>query len=474
MQPRLFVKLFIIFGLTVLIGITLAMVHGTIEERAEFRKQAVNSIASESVREQTVSGPLLVIRYTDEFDEEVLVAEGANSVKKTVPRSVKRQFIVFPQDLDVKSNLTTDRRYRGIHQVLVYSGRHQLAGDFMLPKLADLPRANPTSRLTLANARVVLGIADVRGIRNISKIGWNKRPVEFQQGTGLKSIPAGLQADLGVLPLEQPEGVVFGLTLDLDGIEQQNFVPIGKNNKFSVKSDWPHPQFGGDFLPSPRERTINAAGFSANWQISSLSTMAQKQISDREAGTVDPRQAPGRDILPDDARPPAIDTFGVGFIEPVNVYTLAERATKYGLLFVVLTFAAFFLFEMIKNLPIHPIQYLLVGLALVLFFLLLVSMSEHMRFGVAYMIASVACIALIGFYLSHVLRDWRRGFAFGAALTALYGALYGLLISENNALVLGSLLLFAVLAGFMIATRKIDWYNLTAPAPEPEQPAQVA
>lgn len=454
MQPRLFVKLLIIFGLTVLIGIALAMVHGTIEERARFRAEAVRSIGAESQGEQTVAGPVLVIRYTDAFEEEELVTEGATTVKKAVARSVQRQFIVFPEDLKFNSNITTDRRYRGIHQVLVYSGSHDMTGEFVLPKLNDLPRANATSRLVPGDARVVLGVEDVRGIRNIPKIDWNKRLVEFEQGTGLKSMPAGLQAKLGVLSLDQPGRAGFALTLKLDGIERQNFVPVGKNNEFKLKSDWPHPQFGGDFLPSPRDRKIGADGFNAMWQISSLSTMAQKQVLDRENST-------------GDGKPPAIDSFGVGFIEPVNVYSLAERATKYGLLFVVLTFAAFFLFEMIKSLPIHPIQYLLVGLALVLFFLLLVSLSEHMKFGIAYVLASVACIALIGFYLSHVLHDWRRGFGFGAALTALYGALYGLLISENNALVLGSLLLFAVLAGFMIATRKIDWYNLTAASAEP-------
>ena len=161
-----------------------------------------------------------------------------------------------------------------------------------------------------------------------------------------------------------------------------------------------------------------------------------------------------------------LDRFNVGFIEPVNVYSMAERATKYGLLFVVLTFAAFFIFEVLKCLPIHPVQYLLVGLALALFFLLLVGLSEHIAFLHAYLIASAGCIVLIGFYLSYVLHDWRRGMAFGTALTALYGALYMLLISENNALVMGSILLFAILAAVMIATRKVDWYQIGKTDPQ--------
>lgn len=451
MQRPLLFKMIIIFVLTVLIGIPLLMIQGTIEERAQFRAEAVASIAAATEREQTVTGPVLVIRYTDDYDEEQLVSEDGKSVKKTVAHSVARQFIAFPNELAYGSTIKTDRRYRGIHQVLVYSGVHNISGDFVLPVLADLPRANATSRLSVGGARVVIGINDVRGIRAIPVVDWDGRRVEFQQGTGLGSIPAGLQAKLGEVSLEQPAVVGFSLTLGLNGIERQSFVPLGKNNTFKVKSDWPHPQFGGDFLPSPSDRTIDAKGFTANWQISSLSTMAQKQIMDREYAVE--KGAPQK----------AVDDFGVTFIEPVDVYSLAERAVKYGILFVVLTFASFFLFEMIKSLPIHPIQYLLVGLALVLFFLLLVSLSEHMKFFIAYLIASVACISLIGFYLSYVLHDRRRGFGFGVALTTLYGALYGLLISENNALVLGSLLLFAVLAGFMIVTRKIDWYKLSPP-----------
>ncbi len=451
MQRPLLMKVIMIIVMTILIAIPLVMIQGTIEDRAEFRKEAVASIAAATERAQTITGPLLVIRYTDTYDEDTPVQEDGKAVTKRLTHTLQRQFVVFPNELKFASNVTTDRRYRGIHQVLVYTGQHAVDGDFVLPVLADLPRSHASSRVVVEGGRVVVGIDDVRGIRNIPSIDWDGRKVEFQQGTGLKMVPAGLQAKLGELALAQPGTVKFNMKLGLSGIERQSFVPVGKNNTFALTSNWPHPQFGGDFLPSPSDRRIDDTGFSAKWQVSSLSTMVQKQLLDRE-------HAPAATPLQ-----PAVDEFGVTFIEPVDVYSMAERATKYGLLFIVLTFAAFFLFEMIKNLPIHPVQYMLVGLALALFFLLLVSLSEHMKFVIAYLIASVACIALIGYYLSQVLRDWRRGLGFAAALTALYGALYGLLISENNALVLGSLLLFAVLASIMIATRKIDWYNLSAP-----------
>lgn len=450
MQRTLLFKILAIMALTLLICIPLAMINSTITDRAQFRAEAVASIAKDSVREQTITGPVLVIRYTDQFEETVRVPEGDAFKTQIEARAVERTHLVFPNDLAVGSNIKTDLRHRGIHQVLVYGGQHMIAGDFVLPQMNELPRASLKSVLRLDQASIALGIGDVRGIRNIPKIDWDGKVLEFEQSTGLKSIPSGLHANLPAMTLEAPARVKFSFALGLDGIERQHFVPVGKNNKFSVTSDWPHPQFSGDFLPSPspKERTIDASGFSAAWNISSLSTMAQKQLRAAE----DPSAAT-------DTRT-KVDTFSVGFIEPVNVYSLAERATKYGLLFVALTFAAFFVFEIMKQLPIHPVQYLLVGLALVLFFLLLVSLSEHIAFAWAYLAASAACIVLIGFYLSFVLRNWYRGMGFGVALTLLYGALYGLLMSENNALVLGSLLLFTVLAAVMIATRKVDWYQI--------------
>jgi len=150
----------------------------------------------------------------------------------------------------------------------------------------------------------------------------------------------------------------------------------------------------------------------------------------------------------------------VSLFDPINPYMQADRASKYGLLFVLLTFVGFFMFELIKRLAIHPIQYGLVGLALAIFFLLLLSLSEHVEFWIAYLIASVACIGLLGVYLSSVLRSRARGLGFAAMLTLLYAALYGLLVSEDNALVLGSLMLFAILAAIMLVTRKVDWYAL--------------
>lgn len=456
MQKTLLIKALIVFGLMLLIGLPLLMIQETIKERMQFRQEAVDSIAADSVREQTIIGPILVIPYVEQYDERVEIAADKDQ-KSSVPartevqrRVMQRRLLVYPNNLLQNGTIETDRRYRGIHQVLVYSGQHAFKGDFTVPGLDQLPRKTSDARIAVGQPFIALSIEDVRGIRNIPKIDWGGRLIEFEQGTKLFAFRSGLHAPLGAMPMASAQQVKFSFDLGLDGIERQHFVPVAKNSQISIRSNWPHPQFGGRFLPSPKHRQINADGFQVEWSISSLATNAQTQLSSIEAEFK----------VPDSAPLGQVDRFSVGFIEPINVYTQSDRATKYGLLFVALTFAAFFIFEILKSLPIHPVQYLLVGLALVIFFLLLVGLAEHIAFWMAYAIASAACIALTSFYLTYVLRSVGRALGFGVALTALYGALYGLLNSENNALIMGSILLFAVLAAVMVVTRKVDWYQV--------------
>lgn len=459
MQKKLLFKAVIVVALMLLIGVALMKIHATISERNAFRDEAVRSIAADSVGEQSVTGPVLVLPYTEEYGDEpdatAAPVDGPVPKPVMVRRTRERRLLVFPNELQIAGVIGTERRYRGIHQVLVYDGQYKFTGDFTLPALADLPRKSPDSRLTMRAPFIALAVADVRGVRNIPKIGWGGREIEFEQGSGLLSFKNGLHATLaGTEPLVAGAKVGFKFDLSLDGIERQHFVPVARNNVVRLKSSWAHPQFGGRFLPSARERTISAAGFDANWRISALASDAQQQLRHLES------RSKAGDVGEAGAAPSEVDRFSVGFIEPVNIYTQADRATKYGLLFVALTFLAFFAFEILKRLPIHPVQYLLVGLALALFFLLLVGLSEHIDFLQSYLVASAACIALNAFYLSYVLGSWRRGSGFGVALTVLYGALYGLLNSESNALLMGSILLFMVLAALMVATRKVDWYRI--------------
>ncbi|WP_342118645.1 cell envelope integrity protein CreD [Pseudoduganella sp. OTU4001] len=451
MQKRLLVKAFIVAVLMFLLGAPLAMIQSVVQERMQFRDAAAAGIAEESVGAQQVYGPVLVMPY----DEEYTVQENGEA-KRYRKRS---QHLVFPQQLDVASTMATERRYRGIHQILVYNGSHKFSGDFLVPALSELPHTVERSDITPREPYIALAVEDTRGVRDFPQLAWGKRRIEFEQGARLASAPKGLHARL---PLADavPGAVSFSFDLNLGGLGSQAFVPLAKNNRFTMTSAWPHPQFGGQYLPE--QRNVTEQGFQAVWRISALATNAQQQLREREAVAL----RGGAGAAPA-GQAPQLDAIRTTFIEPVNVYSMADRATKYGLLFVALTFAAFFLFEVMKRLPIHPVQYALVGMALALFFLLLVSLSEHIDFVLAYVAASAACIVLIGYYLAHVLHNWKRGASFAAALGGLYGVLFGLLNSESNALVMGAILLFAVLSAIMVATRKVDWYRLGEPGAEP-------
>lgn len=465
MQKSLFIKSLTVGILMLIIGIPLVMIESTINARLQFRNEAVRSIAADSVGQQNLLGPVLVIPYSEHFEEEeVLDAASKRSVIKQ--RVLNKRLFVFPNTLKMLSNVDTDQRYRGIHKVLVYSSQHTINGHFQLPDQTAFVHDKPGSRLQIHSAFVSLGLSDTRGLKNVPVIQWDGHPYEFQQNSQLQYFKQGLHAPLDKLDLSSPKEIAFNFTLNIDGIEQFALVPIAKNNQITLQSKWQHPQFFGRFLPSPKERKIDANGFHATWNISSLSSEAQQQFLATQCCHVAEKSASASAAGVDAAASNVgqIDSFGVAFIEPVNIYTQSNRAIKYGLLFVALSFSAFFLFEILKQLPIHPVQYGLVGLALVLFFLLLVSLSEHLAFVWAYAISSLACLSLISFYLCYALRSWRRGISFGAALSLLYAALFGLLQSENNALILGSILLFCVLAAIMLITRKVDWYQVGKPS----------
>ena len=457
MNKHLLSKLSAILIVAVIIFVALTMIQATIQERQHFHEDAARNIAESSVGAQSVSGPILIVPYTDEYVEGEEVSQNGEIKVHGITKTRHRFFPVFPDNLTVTGNIVPDQRYRGIHKVLVYGGQYAFSGDFSMPSPDALPRTNAKSQVTVGVPFVSLDITDMRGIHKLDGILLGDKRYEFEQGQGLPGANSGLHAALEAMPLGPAAVLKFSFDMKLDGMEHFRFVPVGRNTLVSLSSTWPHPEFGGDFLPSPQSRTVTEHGFSATWDISSLATSVQTAVSARLASISAHAGKPDGTANPADPVPQA---FAVSFIEPINVYSLSERAVKYGLLFVTLTFAAFFLFEVLKQLPIHPVQYGLVGFALTIFFLLLISLSEQIDFTLAYIIASAACILLNGFYLSHVLHNWKRGFGFGAGLTLLYGVLYGVLQSENNALLMGSVLLFAMLAAIMVATRKVDWYAL--------------
>ena len=439
---RLWLKILMVAAMTIAILVPLSMIGGVIQERQARRAEAVANIAASYGGRQLVSGPVLVVPYSENVREQAADALG---VMRTTVRRRTRHWTFFPETLHVDGALAPEVRRRGLHEVRVYQwqGTVQAKFDARIPD--DAPEG--ADRI-IGEPWLAFGIADVRGLRELPRMQLDGRAVELSQGIGHREGP-GVHARLKVPVAGARMAFANRIDLELRGSESFAMLPLARNNDLRLRSSWQHPRFEG---LSP-VHDIDATGFNAQWQVASLATEAQSRylrnasLARAGEGGVDP------------------DTAGVTLVDPVNAYLQAERATKYGVLFVLLTFIAFFMFELIRQQPIHPIQYGLVGLAIAIFFLLLVSLGEHIPFGLAYLAAAVACIGLIGFYLSAVLGGVLRGAGFAAMLATLYAALYGLLVSEDNALVLGAGLLFVVLAAIMVITRKVDWYRVGAGLP---------
>lgn len=447
---RLGLKFAMVIAMTLAILVPLLMIRGVIAERQGYRNAVVADVAASFGGRQVVAGPVLVVPYEE---DEVTAGEGA----RRVVRRVQRQWTFFPDTLQADGELKPDLRRRGLHEVRVYQWQGRLQARFDV----RIPDDGAALQRTIGRPWLSVGIADVRGLVASPRLQLGDAVLPVAQGLGHADGP-GVHARLAAPAAGARLAFDARLAIDLRGTEGFALLPLARDNRLQLRSRWPHPKFEG---LSPRH-DIGADGFRAQWTIASVASNAQRRYLQQPSLAAAPFPAGATRV--DVAVPvgeAGDDAVGVTLVDPVNPYLQADRASKYGLLFVALTFVGFFMFELVKQLPVHPIQYLLVGMALAIFFLLLVALSEHFAFGWSYLAAALACIGLIAFYLSAVLRSALRGLGFGAMLALLYAALYGLLLSEDNALALGAGLLFFVLASVMVATRKLDWYQLAARAP---------
>ncbi|RZZ83471.1 cell envelope integrity protein CreD [Pseudoxanthomonas winnipegensis] len=433
---KLLLRLAIAGALVLALLIPLSMIRSLIAERTAYREQAVERVALSSAGAQRLVGPLRALPYVDVREQAWTDDTGHARTRQVRSEGTLLQ---APLSLQVGGQLRPQTRRVGLFDVPTYVWNGQLSAQFS----TALPPAPAGAVRRYGTPYLVLGLRDVRGLQGAPGLRVDGAALRLQPGT--RAFNAHLAGVSALLP-EVVDGRVPGrsvtLSFALAGTQALEVVPVADDSRVRLASPWPHPAFGGDFLPV--QRTVGARGFDAQWAVSSLASQAQAQLQQLQSdgGT-------------------QLDALRVELVDPVDAYTLADRACKYGLLFVLLTFVGFGLLELVRRVRIHPLQYLLVGLALAMFFLLLFSLSEHIAFWLAYLIAAGACIGVQFVYLAGVLRSpWLAG-GFALALTALYGALYGLLMSEDNALLMGSLLLFAILAAIMWITRRIDWYALS-------------
>ena len=448
MQKALLVKAALIALIFLLLQVPLKMIDGIVAERWARQQAVVQELAAQSYGRQTFAGPVLSIPYVEEYDETVAEDGG----RRVETRRVYRIARFFPATASLDGIATVETKSRGLFKARVFNWRGSARGEFAFDGKLALERRAPDSRIAWGKPTLAWLLTDPRGLVGSPVLQWAGNDVRVERGSGLANATSGLHAVVADLDPAQLQRIGYALTLDLHGTESLSIVPLAGSDQLTLRSDWPHPSFGGQFLPLPETQRRSKDGFEAKWALSALASNAQQQL----LSLFDGKAACGGGLC--------ADRIEVRFIEPIDIYSLSDRALKYGFLFVALTFGFFFVFELLNALPIHPAQYFLVGLALATFFLLLIGLSEHVAFWIAYAVAAAACIALLGSYLAAVLGGSRRGIGFAALLTALYSALYGLLVSEDNALLLGSILVFGLIAAVMYMTRHIDWYALRARA----------
>ena len=438
LKSPLFWKITTLIGCVVLLSLPLMMVRELINERADYRSEVVDAIEQSTSGSQKLAGPLIAIPITETLTR----MENQKEV------NYQRSWVYYwlPESLAVAGKQTVESRRVGIYSGQVWHNVLQIKASFDPLRLAALRKTN----IVLGQPRLVVSVGDARGIGAIHAPEVNGNVLSVEPGLGISGDGAGIHMPMPALA-EDNKPLEIAFSLDLNGTGEFSLVPLGRNSELQLTSNWPHPGFLGSFLPTQRE--VSAAGYRAHWQSSWFA-------NDMGSYFKDDMEIPW-------SRLPA---FSADVMSLADQYQLTDRATKYAILLIGLTFMAFFVFESLTRRPLHPMQYLLVGLSLVLFYLVLLALSEHIGFTAAWLAASLSGAVMNGIYLQAVLRGWRNSLLFVAALLLLDGVMWFLLHSEDSALLLGTGVLVLALSVLMFLTRRVDWYALSLPkgsAPPP-------
>jgi inner membrane protein len=420
--------------LALIMLIPLLNVGSLVGERQSMRHTAATRVAEGWGGPQTIGGFVLAVPAR----QEVRASDGrVLSVRDSTE-------IVLADELTTTASLSVERRHAGMYEVPVYTSNVTLRGR-LLPD--DLRRFAAESGATWSpgKAELRLLLADARGLQAINALTVDGQPARLSSSAARLGQYTVLATPVAFDPDRQTP-LEFAVTLRIAGTESFSVLPLARTNMVRISAPWPDPSFTGALLPA--KRSIDAHGFDASWQVLDLNR-AYGQHWDAGDATVSAR-------LLDSA-------VGVKLYQPGGVYQQNDRAVKYGLLFIALTFVAFFLFEVLKGLRLHPVQYLLVGAAMTSFYTLLLALSEQVGFGLAYAIAAATVVMIVGGYAMAALRARKAGFALGGVLALVYAVLYGLIGAEQYALLIGSVVLVAVIAILMYLTRRIDWYEQGAP-----------
>ncbi|HMQ46111.1 MAG TPA: cell envelope integrity protein CreD [Saprospiraceae bacterium] len=446
-------KLFTIGVLILFLLIPASMLTSLINEREHIRDTAIQEVSSKWGLNQTISGPVIAVPY-----ESIYQTDDGKA-------AVKNGFVHFlPDELRIEGTLIPEKRYRGIYVVVLYNAKLSVSGKFgrLEPTTIKVPEAD----IQWSKALLNIGVSDMKGVQNQLQLTLNgDRVLDFGPGVVASDLFAsGANIPLDLSNRDELAEMRFSFDLNLNGSSDLYFVPFAKENNIQLTSNWSNPSFEGDFLPDNRE--VNEQGFSATWKVLQLNRNYPQQGQDNFIGENNANSntyyddRAGYVNYSETAFRSNTGAFGVKLLLPIDEYQKSMRSAKYATFFVIITFLTFFFIEVLNRRRLHPIQYILIGSAIILFYVLLLSISEHLSFDWAYWIACLIIVLLITIYSSFVLKNRRLTFMVSGLLLILYGFFYSILQLQDYALLLGSFGLLLILGTIMYLTRNVDWYHL--------------
>lgn len=430
LKTNIYFKIGAILLLILILLIPTAMVRGLINEREATQEAAIVEVSGKWATGQTISGPYLSIPY-DKYVEKYNKKDSKITLVK-----VRDHINVLPEELNINGVVNPEKRYRGIYEIVVYESLLTISGNFSNIDLNSL-EIDPRN-IHFDKATLNLGITDLKGIERQIAVDWNKETLNFDSGLSNKNLlSSGINSKIENFNTEDFNS--FSLEIKLKGSQYLHFQPLGKTTNTTLKSNWKTPSFNGDYLPD--SRVVDEKGFEANWNILHLNRNYPQQWKGSRYHIQN-------------------SSFGADLLLPVDNYKKSDRVAKYAILFLALTFLAFFFIEIMNKIFIHPIQYILVGLAIIVFYTLLLAFSEHVSFNLAYGLAAILTLTLISLYAIAITKSKKVGGLILGILTTLYAFIFIIIQLEDYALLIGSIGVFLILSTVMYYSRKIDWYHL--------------
>jgi inner membrane protein len=433
LQESVTIKLLFIAVLIILLLIPSSLVQNLIIERAERQNEINSQVSDDWSSAQLVQGPVLVIPYKKHVRE-------ADSANKMVNKEIIDNLYLLPNNLHIKTNLETQTLHRGIFSVVVYNSTIDVSGNFSIAAISQL-NILPEQLLT-DKARLIFSISDLKGLKTNPIIKVNSQQSLAEPSFNEHSVfNKGLQANINLSGSKETD-FNFGYKLDLKGSDELSFLQLGKTTEVEATGNWNSPSFDGRYLPDTR--TIDEKGFSARWKILYYNRPF-------------PQQWIGDDTLLRDVKKRHDETFGVKLRIPVDQYQKTMRTSKYALLIITLTFISLFLTEVIRKQRVHMFNYILIGSSMIVYYALLLSFSEQTGFDLAYIIASVATVTLIGSFIASLLKNKKAAILLSFILSIFYAFIFVIIQLEDLALIFGSVALFITTAVLMYFSRKINW-----------------